>query len=274
MFPDFLSHDVKNTQTIVTFGLFFLLSLWETLAPFMLQYRRQELNLRAVHLGKNLVLGAINIVVGGLIFPAIWLAVGIWSRDNSFGLLHQLSLSVPLHALAVFLILDVWTYWWHRVNHEWSFLWRFHHVHHSDPKMDVTTAYRFHFGEMFMSHILRIFLIGAMGFELWQVLLYDMIMFTNVQIHHANIAVPMWLDKALRKVIVTPFMHKVHHSDNPKEFNSNYSAFFSVWDRIFGSYRRSENPHEINFGLPNFDRPEKQGLVALLRAPIDVYRKK
>jgi len=110
--------------------------------------------------------------------------------------------------------------------------------------------------------------IALLGLRLWELALYETIMFTVVQMHHANIAFPAWLDRCLRTLIVTPFMHKVHHSRWQPETDSNYSALFSFWDRIFGSFRSRENPAMIEFGLEGFDPPENHTLVGLLATPL------
>ena len=129
-------------------------------------------------------------------------------------------------------------YAWHRINHRVPFLWRFHRVHHSDAQMDVTTASRFHTGEIALSSLLRIPLILALGVTAWQLVLYETMMFGVVQFHYANIALPPRAESVVSRVIVTPTMHKVHHSRWQPETDSNYSAMLSVWDRLFGSFRR------------------------------------
>jgi sterol desaturase/sphingolipid hydroxylase (fatty acid hydroxylase superfamily) len=159
-------------------------------------------------------------------------------------------------------------YWWHRLNHRIPFLWRFHRMHHSDPRMDVTTANRFHIGEIALSSILRLPVIALLGLQLWELALYELAMFSVVQLHHANVALPGWLDRALRWIIVTPFMHKVHHSRWRPETDSNYSSLFSFWDRLFRTFRLRDDPRTLRLGLDEFDSPKDHTLVGLLATPI------
>lgn len=263
-----LSAELKQMQTLITVGLFLFLSLWETLFPHFYFYHKGEGPKRLGHLLKNFALGGINIALGAGVFVSLWILAAAWSRDQQFGLLYQFGLSPEVHALLTLLILDFWTYWWHRINHKWPFLWRFHHVHHSDPAMDVSTSYRFHVGELFLSHSIRLLLIPLLGFHLWEVILFDLILFTNVQVHHANIHFPDKVDTFLRFFIVTPAMHKVHHSDKPREMHSNFTAVLSIWDRLFGSFYMSQKPEDIQFGIKGLKDPDQQRLGSLLKAPI------
>jgi sterol desaturase/sphingolipid hydroxylase (fatty acid hydroxylase superfamily) len=133
--------------------------------------------------------------------------------------------------------------------------------------MDVTTANRFHLGEILFSSILRVQVIALLGLQLWELALYEPAMFTVVQLYHANIALPAWLDRGLRAVIVTPFMHKVHHSLWQLETDSNYSSLLSSWDRLFGTLRLREDPRTLRYGLEEFDRPKDHTLAGLLVTP-------
>jgi sterol desaturase/sphingolipid hydroxylase (fatty acid hydroxylase superfamily) len=115
--------------------------------------------------------------------------------------------------------------------------------------------------------------IALLGLQLWELALYETAMFTVVQFHHANIALPAWLDRDLRVFIVTPFMHKVHHSRLQPETDSNYSSLFSFWDRFFGTFRLRANPSTLQFGLEEFDRPEHHTLVGLFTTPMKQIRR-
>jgi sterol desaturase/sphingolipid hydroxylase (fatty acid hydroxylase superfamily) len=159
-------------------------------------------------------------------------------------------------------------YWWHRMNHRVPFLWRFHRVHHADARMDVSTALRFHPGEIVLSAALRLVVTAAIGAELWQMALYEAIATPIVAFHHSNINLPRRVDDALRWLLVTPWMHWVHHSRLRAETNSNYASVLSVWDRIFGSYRLRPDPDAIEFGLVEFPETERnERVVGMLRMP-------
>lgn len=135
--------------------------------------------------------------------------------------------------------------------------------------MDVTTANRFHTGEILMSSLLRIPLIILLGLRVEQLALYEVLMFTVVQFHHANIGLPEKWDRLLRIFIVTPHMHKIHHSDHQPETDSNYSSLLSVWDRIFRSFRKSKDLRAIKLGLREFDAENYQTFPGLLKTPLD-----
>ena len=226
----------------------------------------------SVHLVRNLVLAGVNGLIVAVVFAGLWVMASEWAVGHDFGLMNVLvpSGGYPSwgHAVGAIILLDAWTYTWHRINHLIPFLWRFHRVHHADAKMDVTTAGRFHFGEIVFSSALRIPLIALAGVYVWELILYETMMFAVVQFHHANIVLPAKVDRALRWFIVTPAMHKIHHSRLRHETDSNYSAFLSVWDRLFRSFRLRENLGEIDFGLDEFDGPEDGTMKGLLRMPL------
>ena len=244
-----------------------VLLLVESVHPFFGLFRdRRE---RGLHLLRNLALGVLNALLVAVIFAGLWVTAAAWAERNGVGLLHFLELPAWLHALGALLLLDMWTYAWHRLNHRIPVLWRFHRVHHADAAMDVTTASRFHVGELVLSSALRIPLILGLGINAWELVLYETLMFAVVQVHHANVMLPAWLDRALRTVIVTPAMHKVHHSRLQPETDSNYSALFSWWDRLFRSFRLRARPEEIHFGLDDFDAEDDRTLRGLLAMPFN-----
>ena len=140
-------------------------------------------------------------------------------------------------------------------------------MHHSDPLMDVTTANRFHTGEIVLSSLLRVLVLALIGASLGELALFESIMFANTQIHHANIGFSEKVDRFMRIFLTSPAMHKVHHSRLQPETDSNYTALLSVWDRLFGSFRLRADPHEIQFGLDDTDKPDQQSLPGLLKMP-------
>jgi sterol desaturase/sphingolipid hydroxylase (fatty acid hydroxylase superfamily) len=260
--------ELKTIKTATEVGVLVLLLAWETAAPFF-SFFGKDLRGRAIHLTCNLAVGVLNILLTTLAFAGVWFWVADWARQHQLGLLYLVKLPVWAHALGAIVLLDAWTYLWHRLNHRVPFLWRFHRMHHSDPRMDVTTASRFHLGEIFFSSVLRIPLIPLLGIQFGELLLYEILLLVIVQLHHANVVFPGWLERGLRAFIVTPVMHKVHHSRWQPETDSNYSSLLSVWDRVFRSFRLRDDPHTIQFGLNGFDRPDRQALLGLLRTPLD-----
>ena len=258
---------LQATQASAALVGLVVLLLLEGAHPFFAFFR--ERTERGRHLLRNLVLGAVNSVLVAVVFASLWVAAASYAEARGLGLLRLGDLQGWAHAGLAVLLLDAWTYAWHRMNHRVPFLWRFHRVHHSDAQMDVTTASRFHTGEIVMSSLLRIPLIVVLGVTAWELVLYETLMFAVVQFHHANIALPSRLEAIVSKVIVTPAMHKVHHSRWQPETDSNYSAMLSVWDRLFGSFRRREALHEVELGLTGFDGPAHQSVAGMLRTPFE-----
>lgn len=246
--------------------LLVLLLWWESMGPFLPLFQQGWPD-RAWHGLRNLVLAGVNSAITAIAFTGLWASAAQLAEERSLGLAHWAGLEGWPRTLATVLLLDAWTYIWHRMNHRVSFLWRFHRTHHSDVQMDVTTASRFHFGEILLSNCLRIPIILLIGLRLWELALYEAMLLAVIQFHHANIGLPNTADRVLRCLIVTPAMHKVHHSRWQPETDSNYSSLLSVWDRLFRSFRLREDPRTIRFGLEGFDGREHQTLTGLLKTP-------
>ena len=244
------------------------LLIWESLAPFFDFFVRKTKR-RLVHGVTNVSLAVINTLLIVVVFLGTWTWASIVAEEHGWGLLHWIDLTAWQEALIAILLFDIFTYWFHRMSHRIPFLWRFHRVHHSDPQMDVTTANRFHFGEIIISSVLRIAVILLIGAQLWHLALYEAIMFPIVQFHHANIVLPPRLDRFLRLFIATPAMHKVHHSRLQPETDSNYTSLLSIWDRMFRSFKTRRDLHAINLGLEGYDAGAKQNLIGLLKTPKD-----
>lgn len=249
----------------LAFGLLAVLLLWETAAPFFLFPKGRA---RLAHGAKNMLLGLTNGIVTSLGFAGLWW----WAAENSahhgIGLLHWFSWPSAVEMVTALLLLDAWTYAWHRMSHRVDMLWRFHRVHHSDPHMDVTTASRFHVGEIIVSSVLRQPLIWLLGIRLEQLALYEVLLIAWVQIQHANISLGARADRVLSWLVVTPFMHKIHHSRWQPETDSNYSSLLSVWDRVFRSFRTTPDPAKLRLGLDEFADERSQTLPGLLKTPL------
>ncbi len=255
-------------KSSVSLSVLVLLLVWETLAPcFPFFFRRWRE--RGLHAGRNFGVGTLNSVVVSTFIATVWLWVSGWTAEHQFGLFHWGKLPGWMNLLGAMVLLDGWMYKWHWLNHRWRFLWRFHRLHHSDACMDVTTASRFHLGEILFSSLLRVPLLVLSGIQLWQVVLYEAVLFAVVQFQHANIALPRWLDDSLRVFIVTPAMHRIHHSRVQSETDSNYASLFSFWDRVFGTFAWREDQSAIQLGLDGFDQPVQQSWMGMLKTPLD-----
>ncbi|NKB24041.1 MAG: sterol desaturase family protein [Kiritimatiellae bacterium] len=258
---------IEGNRRWISIGVLVLLLSWESIIPFF-SFFRHQVKQHALHGLKNTILGLINLTMISLGFVTVWLWAAEFAHEKQIGLFYWIRLPPWLHAVCVILLFDFWTYWWHRMNHRIPFFWKFHRVHHSNLHMDVTTANRSHFGEIFFSSVFRIPLILLLGAKLWHLALYESFLFPVVQIHHANIGLPKGIDKLMRIFIVTPEMHKVHHSRVEQETDSNYTSLLSVWDRLFGSFMLKKDSRSTKLGLEGFDQHQKQTLLGLLKTPV------
>jgi sterol desaturase/sphingolipid hydroxylase (fatty acid hydroxylase superfamily) len=163
--------------------------------------------------------------------------------------------------------LDLSAYTAHVLLHKLPVAWRFHRVHHSEPEVDVTTAFRQHPGETIWRFLWQCVGIGVFGLPFWVVPLYLSLSSLNALLEHANVRINTKLDARLRWVVVTPDMHKVHHSRLPAETDSNYSNIFSVWDRLFSTYTSRADFRELRYGLDGFDDSQRQKARELMIEP-------
>lgn len=246
-------------------GLVLFLAL-ERLRPFFTYTSSQTAGSKVRHGARNLMLAVFNAGLSALVLPLL----GKLLRGFDLGHIGLLSFAVaPLsvwHWIFAILLFDCWMYWWHRVLHRSQWLWRFHRVHHSDAAMDVTTALRFHFGEVLLSHVVRTPVILLIGMTLSDVVFYELLMLGIVAFHHSNIQVGK-LDPLLRVVIITPDWHRMHHSEERVETDSNYGVLFSFWDRLFGSHRMRPEMHNLILGLGELSDPDQQSVWRLLKLP-------
>ena len=244
----------------VFLGLFAILATLEAVLP-----RRMRSQPRRTRWFTNWSVTVLNTATLRLIaFALPLLAVGaaIDAEAQGWGLFNALSLPFWLEIVAVVLILDFAIWLQHLITHKVPILWRLHRVHHADVDMDVTTAIRFHPVEIALSMLLKIGLVYLLGPAAIAVVLFEIILNGTAMFNHSNLALPAWLDKPLRKVLVTPDMHRVHHSAHRHEHDSNYGFSLSIWDRMFGTYiAQPEAGHDdMQVGLRwQDDRPSRLG---------------
>lgn len=207
------------------------------------------------------------------LFLPVMVKLALKNRQLQWGLNYQYAAHPLIKGMLAFLIMDYTNYLWHVLNHKVPLLWRFHVVHHCDPDLDVTTAIRFHFGELIGSVFYRgafVFLSGATAL---QVLLYEILFEGATQFHHSNLKLPFTLEKALNKLIVTPRMHGIHHSMIRQETDSNYSVIFSFWDRLHNTVRLNVPQDKIVTGVPSYSNPDELTIGYLLKLPFTKIRK-
>jgi sterol desaturase/sphingolipid hydroxylase (fatty acid hydroxylase superfamily) len=215
----------------------------------------------------NGVVSALALATAGLAVRPVAVNVLGFSAAERFGLVAASGLSGPAGGLAAFLLLDLSFYYWHRANHRWPFLWRFHNVHHVDPDLDVSTALRFHFGEVAFSAAFRAVQVLVVGPTVAAYLAYELAFQANTLFHHSNVALPLGGERMLNRLLVTPRMHGIHHSQVMGETNSNYSVVFPWWDWLHRTLVLGIAQREIAIGVPGYARPEDNHLLALVAMP-------
>ena len=209
-------------------------------------------------------------VAAAIVRPAAQSAMR-WAGLEPFGLIDI----VPLPAaqfMVAFLLMDLSFYWWHLLNHRIPFLWRFHNVHHIDPDLDVSTGFRFHFGEVAMSAVFRVVQVAFIGISVSAFAAYELVFQANTLFHHSNVRLPIRFERLLNKVLVTPRMHGIHHSQIEGETNSNYSVVFPWWDRLHRTLGLNIPQSEIVIGVPGYSTPEDRKLVNGLLMPFRKQR--
>lgn len=259
---------MDRAQLLLTLAILMaLLFALERFAPLRTP-RRPLLGRLLVNL---LVSGSAFLTANVLVRPAV-LATLRWTSDRPFGLAHVVALPVPAEWLLSFLLLDLTFYWWHRANHELPFLWRFHNVHHIDPDLDVSTAFRFHFGEVAFSTVFRAVQIGLLGVSAPVFAAYELVFQANTLIHHSNVRWPLGVERLVNLVLVTPRMHGIHHSQAREETNSNYSVVFAWWDRLHRTRRADLGKPGIVIGVPAYSNPEDNTVTSALILPFRPQR--
>ena len=249
-------------RSVIGVGGLILLLLLELVCPFRRpvesRWRRDAINLCIT--GSNALL--LTVLLGGLIVSA-YQAFEL----HRVGLLHRLGIGGWWNAALTLLFLDGVTYGWHRAYHGLPLMWRMHRVHHSDRDLDVTTSGRFHLTEMVLSALFRLLVIALWGAGVASIVLFEILFGLCNQLEHANLHIPEPFETWLRWVVVTPDMHRIHHSQVAEHTNANYSTIFSVWDRLFGTYRFGADQRALLIGLPEYPRPEDVAFGKVLALP-------
>lgn len=242
-----------------------LIAVWEVLSP-----RRTLSVSKGLRWLNNWLLSALNRLLLPLVFPLMAVGLALLAVKHQWGLFNLLELPHFLAIPLFILIFDLAIYWQHRLFHMVPWLWRLHRVHHADPDFDVSTGIRFHPVSIILSMLIKMSVVLLLGPPAVAVLLAEIILNLTSMFNHGNISIPLKLDAILRLFVVTPDMHRVHHSSLPEETNSNFGFNFPWWDRLFGTYRAqpSEGHCGMDIGITGLQAIEKQRLDRLLLQPL------
>jgi sterol desaturase/sphingolipid hydroxylase (fatty acid hydroxylase superfamily) len=245
-------------------GVLLLMALWEVLAP-----RRPLTVRRPLRWTSNLALAALNTLAVRFLFPLGAVGVAVIAQERTWGVLNNVAVAGWLAVVMSVVLLDLAIYLQHVLFHAVPVLWRLHQVHHADLDFDATTGVRFHTIEIVLSMGIKMAAIVLLGAPALGVVIFEVTLNATSVFNHGNVRLPAWLDRLLRLVVVTPEMHRVHHSIIVRETNSNFGFNLPWWDYLFGTYRaRPAAGHEgMTIGL-SYLRDERQvdrlpGMLAL-----------
>ena len=215
----------------------------------------------------NVGLWAVDTLVTTVVCGACGWVVAAWAAGHGLGLLAWVGAG-PLAAVLVGLLgLDAVSYFWHRANHQVPLLWRFHQVHHADASFHVTTALRFHPGEILLALPVRLAAIVALGVPPEGVLVFELVFGAANLLEHGNFDLPGHVDRGAQRLFITPALHRAHHASNWRDLDTNFGTVFSIWDRLARTFHTSEPDRRVVTGLPNWSRLEAPALAESLLLP-------
>ncbi len=239
-------------------------AVWEIQSP-----RRVLSQTKSLRWLNNLGLTGLNGIILSLMMPLLAIDAAQYANAHQLGLMNLAQLSPWLNLVLSLLILDFAIYLQHVLFHRVPWLWRLHRMHHSDQDIDVTTGARFHPVEILLSMLFKIALVLSLGVSVYGVLIFEIVLNACAMFNHSNARLPLSVDHWLRKVVVTPDMHRIHHSTIARETHSNFGFCLSCWDRWFKTYTAmpSQGHQQMQIGLPIFRQPREQWLDRMLTQP-------
>ena len=262
-------YDVMQYEVPVRLGIFF--SVFLIMANLELILPRRDLRAsKSRRWGSNIGITLINTIVVRLLFPTAAIGVAITAEAEGWGLLNITSPPFWLSVVTAVLLLDLAIYVQHVLMHKIPILWRLHRMHHVDLDIDVTTGARFHPVEIILSMLIKFAAIAVLGAPALAVLIFEVLLNATAMFNHSNVRLPLGLDRAVRTVLVTPDMHRVHHSVIRRETDSNYGFNLPWWDRLFKTYRAQPEAGHTSMGIGVADiRDEKLciNLIGMLKLP-------
>ncbi|MCW8962521.1 MAG: sterol desaturase family protein, partial [Gammaproteobacteria bacterium] len=236
------------------FGVLAIIALWEIASP-----RRQLTVSKALRWTNNLGLTFLNTIILRLLFPAAAVGVALATQEKGWGLLNNYELPYIVSFVVAVIVMDFVIYLQHVMVHAIPVLWRLHRVHHADLDYDLTTGARFHTLEIILSMLIKFATIILLGPAVVAVVIFEVLLNATAMFNHGNIYIPEKIDRVLRLFVVTPDMHRVHHSVHAPMANSNFGFNLPWWDRIFGTYvaQPPEGHIEMEIGIEEFRDPQQ-----------------
>ncbi|RPJ18335.1 MAG: sterol desaturase family protein [Desulfobacteraceae bacterium] len=245
------------------FSVLIVLFLFEILRPY-----REPYLPRAGRWLDNLGITLLNNILLTFSLAPLVSASLAYSGRVKTGLFYIFEFHFLLKLFLTVIIMDFLLYIWHLLNHVVPFFWRFHRVHHSDLNMDVSTATRFHFGELAISALIKASVILFLGIDIVGLLVFDMLVLATAQFQHSSLRVPERFERWYWLLFVPPSMHRIHHSVVIRERDSNYGTIFSIWDRILGTMKKNVDQDKIRIGVGAYSDFNKTRFLSLLLMPV------
>ncbi len=245
-------------------GVFIVMAAWELVVP-----RRKQAIGRGRRWPNNLGVVVVDTLLVRILYPTTAVGVALLAEARGFGMFNVISVPVWIAVLASVVVLDLAIYLQHVLFHAVPALWRLHRMHHADLEFDVTTGFRFHPIEILLSMLIKFAVVAALGAPAVSVLVFEVLLNATSMFNHGNVRIPTKLDRVLRWIVVTPDMHRVHHSILVRETNSNFGFNLPWWDRLFGTYRPQPTAgHEaMTIGIEQFREPRELWLDRMLIQP-------
>ena len=245
-------------------GVFIAMAVWEFVVP-----RRKQAIGRGRRWPNNLGVVVVNTLLVRIAFPTTAVGLALVAEARGFGLFNVIALPAWVAVVASVVILDLAIYLQHVLFHAVPALWRLHRMHHADLEFDVSTGLRFHPIEIVLSMLIKFAVVAALGAPALSVLVFEVLLNATSMFNHANVRIPLGIDRVLRWLLVTPDMHRVHHSILARETNSNFGFNLPWWDRLFGTYRAQPAAgHEaMTIGIEQFREPRELRLDRMLVQP-------
>jgi sterol desaturase/sphingolipid hydroxylase (fatty acid hydroxylase superfamily) len=259
---------IADTESSVRLAIF--LCVFLVLAVAELRYPRRALAYSKLQRWlSNIGISVLNTYLVRILLPVAGVSAALLAQEQQWGILNQIQL-VPWLGILIFVaVFDLTIYWQHRLFHVVPLLWRFHRMHHTDMDYDLTTGNRFHPISILISSAIKLSLVLLMGPSPISVLIAEVLLNVTSMFNHSNLKLPLKMDSLLRKLIVTPDMHRIHHSTDELEHNHNFGFNFSWWDRLFNSYldQASEAQEKLDIGIAGMQDKESLGIFAMLLQP-------
>lgn len=245
-------------------GVFIVMAAWEFVVP-----RRKQAIGRGWRWPSNLGVVVVDTLLVRILFPTTAVGVALLAEARGFGLFNVVGVPIWVGVVASVVVLDLAIYLQHVLFHAVPALWRLHRMHHADLEFDVSTGLRFHPIEILLSMLIKFAVVAALGAPAVSVLVFEVLLNATSMFNHSNVGIPSGIDRVLRWIVITPDMHRVHHSILPRETNSNFGFNLPWWDRLFGTYRpQPAAGHEgMTIGIEQFRDPRELGLDRMLVQP-------